>query len=60
MPDFPIRNLLESMSAQLQQEAEALAEGGARDALLRKAAKMENAARIAEMWASSPGLRAPR
>ena len=51
---------LEIKAAHLQQTAKMLPHGTPRDALVRRAGKMEAAALVIEKWASSPGLRAPK
>jgi len=45
---------------QLQEAAEALPQGDAREALMYRAARIEAASLVIERWATSPGLRAPR
>ena len=57
MPDRLAQKSLEARAVQLQQLAAASSEGDERRALLRKAAKLKDAARIADVWEASPRLK---
>ena len=44
----------------LNEKAETMPDGQARDGVLHKARQMSTASEIVNMWLSSPGLRSPR
>jgi hypothetical protein len=63
MPNYPeriVQDRLQLRAIQLIEVAETLPQGGRKDALLHRVRRMENASRVIDRWASSPGLRAPK
>jgi len=63
MPNYPeriVQDRLQLRAIQLIEVAETLPRGGKKDALLHRVRRMENASRVIDRWASSPGLRAPK
>jgi hypothetical protein len=53
--DRALQELLELRAAQLGEAAKPLLPGNERDGLLHRAAKMEAASLVIDMWMSSPG-----
>jgi hypothetical protein len=51
---------LQLHSTELKKVADALPRGGDKDALLNRVRAMNDAWRVIDSWASSPGLKAPR
>lgn len=62
MPHYPERILQDRPQpgvVQLIETAETLSQSGNEDALPHRERSLENASRVIDRWASSPGLRAP-
>jgi hypothetical protein len=59
-PNSIVQDHLELRATQLHEAAETLPHGDAREALVRRAIRMEAASLIIERWAASRGPRAPR
>ena len=58
--DRIVQDRLQLRSAELKKVADALPRGGDKDALLNRVRAMNDAWRVIDSWASSPGLKAPR
>jgi len=63
MPHYPERivgDRLQLRATELTKEAETPPQDSKKEALLQRARRMEDASRVIDRWASSPGLRAPK
>jgi hypothetical protein len=63
MPHYPERivpDRFKLTALRLMEVAGEISPGDDKDALLHRARNVENASRLIERWALSPGLRAPR